>query len=259
MKYLILFSILLSCSNSEKFSKLESKNVFKVQKNSRSLDGNLDMFVAFYWPNKFETGESEIVRNIIQESRALIQIKENYYKFKFTLTCDFNALDCFCVVNRTCTEEPTEQRTKACQSLDEKLQTNDELLIDFSFSIFNIQESLERFTHKGHWIKTHSDYQRDDITLINHNAKTIYIPSWDKEDFDQTAPISISPQRIDFSFNTSKEIHVKAFADVKETKFYQQGIGEIEEYKKTKLLRKGVLFFESSNLSKLKCDQDTLE
>ncbi len=259
MKYILFLFFFFSCSKSIKYSNLEQSKTLNILNNSKPLNGELDMFVAFYWPNTFESGESDLVDEIITESQNLIKIKESYYSNKFKYTCQFDALDCFCVINRTCNEEPTPQRYNQCQEIDEQLQLNDDQLIDFSISIFNIQDNLEKFTHKGYWIKTHSDFQRNEITLINSTKKTIFIPSWDEENSNITTQVKFSPRRIDFSFNHSNQSRVKAFADVKETKFYQQGIGEIEEYKKTKLLRKGVLFFESSNLSNLKCNQETFE
>ncbi len=259
MKYLIITLFLMACSNSLEYSKLKQSNVTKVLENSKLLNGDLDMFVAFYWPKKFETGESALVQEIISESQNLIKIKESYYKDKFKFSCEFESLECFCVVNRTCTQEPTDQRFNQCQLIDQKLQLNDERLIDFSISIFNIQDNLDKFSHRGHWVKTHSDFQRSKATSINMNENTIFIPSWDQEYSNITVDIKSSPRKIDFSFNLPSGTSVEAFADIKETQYYQQGIGEIKEYKKTKLLRKGVLFFETSSLSNLKCNQDTLE
>ncbi len=252
MKNFLLILLLISCSSelTKKNLRKSEFNTFELQEDIQ-IDSKIELFVAFFWPQKILDSEYQIVSKVISHARNIIKIKNDYYESKFEPNCKFEQLDCFCVVNYTCSEDPSDELIAECEVLDEKLLEIDFKLFEMASEIETLKKTLGEFKNNSEWIKTHLDYSSLDVPYLNTNQESFDIPIWREE--NRSADISdfdLSSSTLTFTIDNN----IKSVIDLKRSEYSIQGMGELEEIENGKVTRRGVTFFEVDQTSFSNCN-----
>ncbi len=262
MKMLLIFILILSCSEEKKGRFIEKGRSTEVRQFlQKNIEGNLDLFVAFFWPKTIEKKESPIVQNIIEDSLKISSKKNNYFKKKLAIKCRYERASCDCVLEDLCDEGeiPDTNNISSCENMRDHLDEIEMDIIEIAILIDSLKNRLNNFKVKGEWLETHLDHP-DSLFLpyINLQNQNISIPilgnkkiSYSTErgeifDFNYTDPTInfsfyekiIKNQKVQFSGNI-----VDAKIDVLNKEYVYQFMGEMTK-NENGVLRRGILYFE---------------
>ena len=182
MKYLFLILILFGCKTKTKDEKINLRPpVSPIQISSLSTWDNyskdIDIMVAFLWPEEVKVQDRPLLNEIIQTSRSLKKQKEDFLKTSHQLKNEFDTNFCNCVLNFECTGEEDIQDENICYDIEENIYANDRLLID----IYGLVELIKTNVNAigGKWLDTHLDHRNLPNSQIDFSKMELSFSAFD--------------------------------------------------------------------------------
>ncbi len=262
MKIFIVLFLILSCSKEQKAPLLEEGKITETRQYlQENIQGDLDLFVGFYWPKNLKEDENSIVESIIKDSREITRRKDKYFKEKSAVKCNYQAASCDCLLNEICApdEVPDTRNYDHCESIREELDEIEMGIIEIAILIESLKSKLNDFKSPGEWLETHLDHTNiNKLPYINLQDQTFTIPALGGEEVsystekgeifnfiyqDPTLTFSfyekrVVNQKIEFTGNI-----VDAKVDLLNKNYVYQFMGELEKIEDGEI-RRGIFYFE---------------
>lgn len=260
MKLLLLF-FLISCSKQIDSSFIEKGNPTQTKQYlQENLKGDIDLFVAFFWPENIREDESEIVKEIIEDSLKISKNKNSYFERKKKISCEYKIKSCDCLLYQICDDgdAPNENNFEKCELAEENLQNIENDLVQIAELIDSLRNRLNHFQDPGKWLKTHLDYTSLYRPYINLKEKIFTIPILGHEEIsystlkgeiynfnynDPTLILTINEKKIINGKQIFSGDLIEAKIDILNQKHVYQFMGELKKEKNGKTQR-GILYFE---------------
>ena len=187
MKILLLMVFIFSC---EKVghrpvpqSPKPSREVSRLEPNYSLYDENVDVMVAFLWPEVVKTQEQrDSMRLVISSSMKLQKDKNRYFEKKLKLQRKFKEAECNCHLNSLCEEGQEPGSQDACLIIEEATYENDRELIP----ILELVELVKSEVLKcgGEWLETQSDLTELPPSRFDFNQKIIQFSALGPFDYE---------------------------------------------------------------------------
>lgn len=130
------------------------------------FEAEIDLMVAFLWPEKILPQDRPLLKEIISLSRTLKSEKEKFQRERFQLRLSFAQASCECVLDQTCRGDESR-----CLELEEELyQLDAQLPI-----IYEMVETIKAKTILigGDWLETH--VERTDLPRSSMDFKNLSV------------------------------------------------------------------------------------
>jgi hypothetical protein len=178
MKVLIFFLIVSINSSCTKVQLLEiplenstKNNINGIEVANSKYAEEIDVIVAFLWPEKISTSTQKLgLEKIISSSRILVVKKEEFLNQKIALQKLFNSNYCNCALNDQCNGSEPALDINKCYQIEESIYKNDEKLVE----IFGYVELIKKTILEigGEWLETHLDIKNvpsSKVDLLKNN------------------------------------------------------------------------------------------
>jgi hypothetical protein len=173
MKNLLLLLLFVSCSKAT-YKQIPSNKGPKTYASALSFDSkaysqNIDLAVAFLWPERVVTDEQRLeLQFIISTSRKLKLAKEQFQEKRYELKVEYQRLDCPCILEFRCTGNETRSDEVVCLELEDSIFENDKLLPGIYQLVDIMKEKVIGIG--GEWIQTNFEFPEAPVSTFNFNT-----------------------------------------------------------------------------------------
>jgi hypothetical protein len=175
MKILFLILLFSACTKikNQEIKKAPEKQRFaiSVQNDWSGYSPNIDVIVAFLWPEVVAPQDRPKLTRIIEVSRELKIRNSAFQKKKIALKSSFELNHCACVLNGECTGSEENMNEQLCYEIEEATYANDRLLIDIFGLVEVIKENV--LSIGGLWLATHLDLREIPTSKIDFTSMAI--------------------------------------------------------------------------------------
>jgi hypothetical protein len=171
MKILLVLFMAVSCSKVkyQEIPKAPEKNrvLVSVEADFSSYSPNIDVMVAFLWPEKIKVQDRPRVTRIIEISRDLKTRNKDFQLISVKLRGEYAAANCSCALNGECDGSEGELNEILCYEIEDATYANDRKLVEIYGLVEEIKTNI--LSINGEWLQTHMDFREIPTSKIDFN------------------------------------------------------------------------------------------